>query len=68
MDRAYRYTFSEECILTLFGRGGFQAAHVPALHLALVHSPDASLALRVRRAWRWRIGKGPTSTDQGPAG
>jgi len=50
MDRAYRYTFSEECILALFGRGGFPAAHVPALHLALVHSPDASLALRVRRA------------------
>ena len=48
-DRAYRFTFSEEALLGLFSKTGTPTLHVQAMHLALVHFPDISLATRVRR-------------------
>ena len=47
-DRAYRYSLSEEALLALFAKTASPQLHLQALHLALAHGTDASLAGRVR--------------------
>jgi hypothetical protein len=45
---AYRYTLDEDALRSLYGRDGLPGLHTHALHLALVHVSDASLAANVR--------------------
>ena len=66
-DRAYRFTFSEEALLGLFSKTGTPTLHVQAMHLALVHFPDISLATRVRRRSN-AMGRGEHGMGKGEYG